>query len=260
MNILLIGDIVGQPGREAVKELLPLLKEKHGIEFTIVNGENAAGGNGITPKIAEELFGYGADVITTGDHIWKTKEIISVLGQNQRILRPANYPDGAPGKGYGIYTTLKGTTVGVINLQGRVFMQAIDCPFKAVSKILDEIAAKTKIIIVDIHAEATSEKMAMGWFLDGKVSFVAGTHTHIPTRDARILPQGTAYLTDLGMAGSQDSVIGVSKEAVMQRFLTQLPVRFEPAKENVWIHGAIVSVDPETGMAKDIKMISEKHK
>lgn len=260
MNILLIGDIVGEPGREAVRELLPRLKKENNIEFTVVNGENAAGGNGLTPKIAEELFNNGVDVITSGDHIWKNKEILKVLDQDPRILRPANYPSGAPGRGYSTYLSSVGNTVGVINLLGRVFMQPMDCPFKAVTRIITEISVKTKIIILDFHAEATSEKIAMGWYLDGKASFVAGTHTHVPTRDARILPQGTAYLTDLGMAGSQDSVIGVNREAVLHRFLTQLPARFEPAKENIWMHGAFVSIDPDTGRAKDIKMISEYYK
>lgn len=260
VNILIIGDIVGHSGRAAVKELLPAIKSKYNIDFTIVNGENAAGGNGITPKVADELLGCGIDVITTGDHIWKNKDIIASLERDQRILRPANYPEGAPGKGFGVYTSYSGIKVGIINLQGRTFMQAIDCPFKSAAAALNEISPSTKIIIVDIHAEATSEKIAMGWYLDGKVSFVAGTHTHVPTRDARILPQGTAYLSDLGMAGAQDSVIGVDKEAVIKRFLTQLPVKFEPANENIWIHGAVVSVDSETGKAEDIKMISEFYK
>lgn len=260
MNILLIGDIVGEPGREAVRELLPRLKQENNIEFTIANGENAAGGNGLTPKIAEELFNCGVDVITSGDHIWKNKDVLKIIDQDPRILRPANYPQGAPGKGYSTYLTPVGNTISVINLLGRIFMQAIDCPFKTATRIINEISSKTNIIIVDIHAEATSEKIAMGWHLDGKVSSVVGTHTHVPTRDARILPQGTAFLTDLGMVGSQDSVIGVNKEAVIRRFLTQLPTRFEPAKENIWLYGAIVSIDSDTGKAKDIKMISEFYK
>lgn len=260
MNILLIGDIIGEPGREAIRELLPRLRKDHNLEFIVANGENAAGGNGITPTVAEELFSYGVDVITSGDHIWKNKEILKVLDQDPRILRPSNYPAGAPGKGYSVYLTSVGNTIAVINLMGRVFMQAIDCPFKTASRIINELSTKAKIIIVDFHAEATSEKIAMGWHLDGKVSCVAGTHTHVPTRDARILPQGTAYLTDLGMAGSQDSVIGVNKDAVLHRFLTQLPTRFEPARENIWLYGAIVSIDPDTGRAKDIKMVSEYYK
>jgi len=260
MNILLIGDVVGQPGRDALRGLLPSIKNKYDIEFIIVNGENSAGGNGITPKTAEDIFTSGADVITSGDHIWKNKDIFPVMEKDPRILRPANYPDGAPGKGYSIYTSSRGNKIAVINLIGRVFMQAVDCPFKTATKILNEISSNTKNIIVDIHAEATSEKVAMGWHLDGKVSCVVGTHTHIPTRDGRILTKGTAYLTDLGMAGSQDSVIGVSKEAVLQRFITQLPVRFEPAKDDIWIHGAVVNIDTSSGISKSITMISEKYK
>lgn len=260
MNVLLIGDIIGQPGRDALKNLLPALKTKYQIGFTVVNGENAAGGNGITAKIAEEILGFGVDVITTGDHIWKNKDIIPLLEKDERILRPANYPEGTPGKGYGVYLSSSGHSIAVINLLGRIFMQAIDCPFKSVSRILNDIRDKTKNIIVDIHAEATSEKIAMGWFIDGKVSCVAGTHTHVPTRDARILGQGTAFITDLGMAGSIDSVIGVNKDAVIRRFLTQLPVRFEPAKENIWLYGAAVKINPETGRAEDITMISEVFK
>ncbi len=260
MNVLLIGDIVGQPGRETIRELLPGLKEKNQIEFIIANGENAAGGNGITPKIAEQLFDYGVNVITTGDHIWKNKEILRIIDKEPRVLRPANYPAGAPGNGYSLYLTPSGHTVGVINLMGRVFMQAIDCPFKEASRIIDEISLKTSIIFVDFHAEATSEKIAMGWHLDGKVSGIAGTHTHVPTRDARILPQGTAFITDLGMAGSMDSVIGVDREPVLRRFLTQLPVRFEPAKENLWLHGVIMKINTDTGLADEIKMISEYFK
>ena len=260
MNVLLIGDIIGQPGREVIKELLPGLKEKNQIEITIANGENAAGGNGITPRIAEQLFDCGIDVITSGDHIWKNKEILKIIDKEPRVLRPANYPAGAPGKGYSLYLTPSGHTIGVINLMGRVFMQAIDCPFKEVSRIAKEISFNTPIIFVDFHAEATSEKIAMGWHLDGKVSGIIGTHTHVPTRDARILPRGTAYITDLGMVGSMNSVIGVNKEAVLHRFLTQLPTRFEPAKENLWLYGVIITVNPDTGRATEIKMISEYFK
>ena len=257
MNILLIGDIVGQPGRNAIKELLPKLKETHNIEFTLANGENTAGGNGLTPKLSEELFSYGIDVITSGDHIWKNKEILKIIDQDSRILRPANYPSGAPGRGHEVFLTTVGNKVGIINLMGRVFMAPLDCPFKAATKIVNELSPRTSTILIDFHAEATSEKIAMGWHLDGRVSCVAGTHTHVPTRDHRILPCGTAYVTDLGMVGSQDSVIGVEKEPVLRRFLTQMPARFEPAKDNVWLYGVVVSIDPETGRATFIKPISE---
>jgi len=258
MNILLIGDIFGQTGRNAVRGLLPKLKKDNNIEFTVANGENSAGGSGITQKIADELFSYGVDVITSGDHIWKNRDILKIIDRDSRILRPANYPNGAPGKGYGIFITNVGNKVGVINLMGRVFMAPLDCPFKAASKIVTELSGKTPIIIVDFHAEATSEKKAMGWYLDGKVSCVAGTHTHVPTRDYRILPQGTGYITDLGMAGSQDSVIGVQTEPALRRFLTQMPARFEPARENVWLYGIIISINPDTGRAENIKPISER--
>ena len=255
MNILLIGDIVGSPGRDAVRDLLPGIKEKKDIDFVIANAENSAGGNGITVKIAHELFNYGIDVITSGDHIWKNKDIINLLEVNNRVLRPANYPEGSPGNGYSTYTTSDGHTIGVINLMGRVFMQAIDCPFKKISSILEELRKKTSLILVDFHAEATSEKVAMGWHLDGMVTGIVGTHTHIPTRDARILTDGTAYITDLGMVGSIDSVIGVDKEAVIKRFLTQMPTRFQPAKENVHLQGVIITADPKTGKASNIEMV-----
>lgn len=258
MNILFIGDIIGQPGRNAIKELLPRLKEAHNIEFTIANGENAAGGNGLTPKVSEELFSCGIDVLTSGDHIWKNKEILKVLDQDPRILRPANYPGGAPGRGYEVFLTNVGNKVGIINLMGRVFMAPLDCPFKSATRIVNELSSRTPIILVDFHAEATSEKIAMGWHLDGKVSCVVGTHTHVATRDYRILPQGTAYTTDLGMVGSIDSVIGVQKDAVLRRFLTQMPTRFEPAKENVWLYGIIVSIDTLTGKATGIKPVDEQ--
>lgn len=258
MNVLLIGDIVGKPGRSAVKDLLPKLKEDHNIEFTIANGENAAGGNGLTPKIAEELFSYGVDVITSGDHIWKNKEIQKTIDQDSRILRPANYPLNTPGKGYSIYYTHTGNKICVTNLLGRVFLSTLDCPFRTVAHILAQVTHITPNIILDFHAEATSEKIAMGWYLDGKVSCVFGTHTHVPTRDARILPNGTAYITDIGMVGSIDSVIGVDKEAVLKRFLTQMPVRFEPARDNVWLYGSVVKIDPATGKATEIYPVSER--
>ena len=257
MKILLIGDIVGEPGRKAIGDLVPRLRENHQLEYIIANGENAAGGNGLTPKIAEQLFSYGVDVITSGDHIWKNKEVLKVLDLEPRILRPANYPAGAPGKGYQVLQTPGGLKVGIINLLGRVFISTIDCPFRAVDHILNEISRDTKIIIVDFHAEATSEKIAMGWHLDGRVSCLAGTHTHVPTRDSRILPGGTAYITDLGMVGSRNSVIGVSKEAVLKRFLTQLPQRFQPAKDDMLLSGIIVTIDPETGKASEIVPIDE---
>ncbi len=256
MRVLLIGDIVGAPGREAVKKLIPVLQKEEGIDFVIANAENAAGGSGITPQLADELFGYGVDVMTTGDHIWNKKEIFAYLDKNGRLLRPANYPKGAPGFGSVAYE--KGSKkVGVINLAGRVFMDSIECPFRAVREEIDKLTAKTNIIFVDIHAEATSEKIALGWYLDGVVSCVFGTHTHIQTADERILYKGTAYITDLGMTGPYDSVIGRRIDQILSRFITQLPTRFEMAEENVKLCGAVVEVDEKTGKALSIKRVQK---
>lgn len=258
MNILLIGDIIGAPGRQAIKHLVPQLREKHQIDFVVANGENSAGGNGITKKTAAELLDSGIDVLTSGDHIWKNKDVLKILDLEQRILRPANYPEGAPGKGYNIFICSNNIKIAVINLMGRVFMSTIDCPFHTATKTINKILEETNIILVDFHAEATSEKIALGWHLDGRISCLAGTHTHVPTRDYRILPEGTAYISDLGMVGSQNSVIGVEKDAVLRRFLTQRPVRFQPAQENVWLNGIIVTIDPKTGKATSIKPVDEK--
>ena len=258
MKILFIGDIVGKPGREAIRVLLPGLVKKHKVELAIANAENAAGGSGITPRIAEELFGYGLNVLTSGDHIWKRKEVLEILDQDERILRPENYPKGSPGRGWGIIKTKKGQSVGVINLEGRVFMSSLDCPFKCAQEAIEEIKEKTQIILVDIHAEATSEKIAMGWFLNGLVSAVLGTHTHVQTADEVILPGGTAYITDLGMTGPYDSVIGRKVEQILARFLTQMPVRFEMASENVQLHGVVLDIDEQTGKARSIERVQEK--
>jgi len=253
MKILVIGDIVGHPGRNAIKTLVPILKKEEKIDFVIANAENAAGGSGVTPPIADELLGYGIDVMTTGDHIWNRKEIAEYLDKSTKLLRPANYPKGCPGFGSCVENK-----VGVINLAGRVFMDSIECPFRVVRDEIDAIKNKTKIIFVDIHAEATSEKVAMGWFLDGVVSCVFGTHTHIQTADERILPKGTAYITDLGMTGPYDSVIGRRIDQILTRFITQLPTRFEMAEENVMLAGAVVEVDDTTGKAISIKRIQRK--
>lgn len=258
MRILFIGDIVGKPGREMVRKYMPLLREREGIDFAIGNAENAAGGSGVTPSIAEELFNSGLDVLTSGDHIWKKRDIYDYIDRSDKLIRPLNYPSGAPGKGSTVITLKNGTKVAVINLIGRVFMDAVDCPFDRVRTELRTIKDEAKIIIVDIHAEATSEKVAMGWFLDGKVSAVLGTHTHIQTADEKILPGGTAYLTDCGMTGPYESVIGRRKEEIITRFLTQLPTRFEMADAGVEMHGAIVEIDEETGKAINIKRVQEK--
>lgn len=258
MRILFIGDIAGKPGREAVRVLLPALVKKYRIEASIANAENAAGGSGITPKIAEELFGYGLDMLTSGDHIWKRKEVLEIVDSDMRILRPENYPAGSPGRGYGVIKTKRGRSVGVINLEGRVFMSNLECPFLCAKKAVEELKKETAIILVDIHAEATSEKIALGWFLDGMVSAVLGTHTHVQTADEKILPAGTAFITDVGMTGPYDSVIGRKVEQVLARFLTQMPVRFEMAEDNAQLHGVVLDIDEETGKAASIERIQEK--
>ncbi|MDD5097605.1 MAG: TIGR00282 family metallophosphoesterase [Candidatus Omnitrophica bacterium] len=258
MKILFIGDIVGAPGRKAIAKLLPLLKEELGIDFTIANAENASGGSGITSKVSEELFGSGVDVITSGDHIWKKSEIFELINQEERILRPLNYPSGAPGRGAKVFKSKKGVKVGVINVNGRVFMDALECPFKATLKAYEELSKETKIILVDIHAEATSEKVALGWYLDGKVSAICGTHTHIQTADEKILPKGTAYITDVGMTGPYDSVIGRRVEDVLTRFLSSIPTKFNVAEENIQLHGALIEVDEKTGKACSILRIQKK--
>ena len=258
MKILFVGDIVGSPGRKAVRELIPQIKKKEKIDFVIVNAENAAGGSGLTPRLAEELFSYGVNVLTSGDHIWKKKEIVETLDEEKRLLRPANYPAGAPGSGWGVYSLKNKLKIGVINLVGRVFMEAVECPFRVARDIIEEIKKETPIILVDIHAEATSEKIALAWYLDGMVSTVLGTHTHVQTADERIYPKGTAYLTDVGMTGPHDSVIGRKVEQILTRFITQLPARFEMAEENVQLNGAIVTIDENTGKATDIKRVRER--
>lgn len=257
MNILFIGDIVASPGREAVKKLLPGLKAKYNLDFVIANAENAAGGSGITLRVATELFDSGVDVITSGDHIWKKKEIFEIIN-NEKILRPANFPVSAPGRGFGIYSTSGGVKLAVLNIQGRVFMEALECPFRVSRESVDAILKETKIILVDMHAEATSEKVALGWFLDGKVSAIFGTHTHIQTADEKILPNGTAYITDVGMTGPYDSVIGRRVEDVLERFISAVQVRFEVADTNIQLHGAVVDIDETNGKARSITRIQEK--
>lgn len=252
LNILLIGDIFGEPGRRATLGLLPRLRAKHELDLVIANVENAAGGFGVTPAIAEGLLRGGADVLTSGNHVWDKKEIIPFIGKENLLLRPANYPSGAPGVG-SIVVKAGAHKVAVLNLQGRAFLPTIDCPFQVADSEVPRLRQETAVIIVDMHAEATAEKQAMGWYLDGKVSAVLGTHTHVQTADERIFPGGTAYLTDVGMTGPVDSVIGIDKEIAIQRFLTQMPMRFEPAKGPAVLHGALVSVEPESGRAVAIK-------
>jgi len=258
MKILFIGDIVGSPGRQAVKDLLPLLKKEHQLDFVIANAENAAGGSGITGKVSEELFSAGVDVLTSGDHIWKKSEIFELINQEVRILRPANFPSGAPGCGWGVFKAANGAKIAVVNLQGRVFMEPLESPFKVIDQVQEELSKETKIIIVDIHAEATSEKVALGWFLDGKVSAVLGTHTHIQTADEKILTSGTAYITDAGMTGPYDSVIGRKVENVLEKFLTNVPLRFEVAENDIQLHGVVIDIDEKSGKASSIVRIQRK--
>ncbi len=259
MHILFVGDIFGSPGRRILRDHLHHLIETHKIELLLINAENAAGGFGLTPALAEEFFELGADVLTTGNHVWDKKELIDYLksaapdSQARRIIRPANYAPGTPGFGWFEGTTKAGTPFAVINLQGRVFMANNECPFRAADHLLSQI--KAKVIVVDIHAEATSEKMAMGWYLDGRVTAVLGTHTHVPTADTRILPKGTAYQTDVGMTGPYDSIIGVEKELVLNRFLSSMPGKFEAAKGDPRLCGVIIECDPTTGRASAIQRI-----
>jgi len=259
-RILFIGDVIGRSGRTAVGSILSELKQELGDcndvpLMVIANGENLAGGLGITPETAKELFSYGVDLLTTGNHVWDRKEILSYIDLDERILRPANYPQGAPGRGYTVLGLEDKSPVAILNLSGRVFMAPLDDPFSAAKDIIPELREKANIIILDFHAEATSEKIAMGWYLDGQVSAVIGTHTHVQTADERILPDHTAYITDVGMTGPIDSVIGTKKDLVIQKFLTQMPVRFEVAKGDVMLSAVVIDVDSATGRAISIKRL-----
>ena len=251
MRILMVGDVIGKPGRRAVKQLIPSLRLEHGIDMVIANGENTAGGFGITLETAYELLDSGVDVLTSGNHIWDQKEIIPYLDEGLPLVRPANYPD-APGRG-----SLVHNNVLVLNLMGRVFMPPLDCPFRAADRILDDAAASggPPVVIVDFHAEATSEKQAMGWYLDGRVSAVLGTHTHVGTVDARLLPRGTAYVSDVGMTGPMDSVIGSETGVVLERFLTGMPQRLSVANGPVLLNSVLVELDQDTGRALAIERI-----
>ena len=252
MNILFIGDIFGSPGRRIVADHLQDIVESNRIDLTIANAENAAGGFGLTPAIAEELFGLGLDLLTSGNHVWDKREVYDYLRRQPRLLRPANYPD-APGQGAIVWRARNGVDCAVINLQGRTYMPPTDCPFRKADQILGALDPAIKVRFVDFHAEATSEKIAMGWYLDGRVSAVIGTHTHVPTADTRILPGGAAYQTDCGMTGPYHSVIGVQTDIVVQRFLTGLPVRMEAARQHAEMHAVIVEVDETTGKARAIR-------
>jgi 2',3'-cyclic-nucleotide 2'-phosphodiesterase len=255
-NLLFIGDIFASPGRQMVAKHLPEIVSTENIHLTIANGENSAGGFGITPQLADEIFGYGVQVITTGNHVWDKREIYDYLPRQQKLLRPANYPAELPGSGIVTVRATNGVECAVLNLQGRSHMLPIDCPFHKVNDLLASIPDRIKVRFVDFHAELTSEKVAMGWHLDGRVSAVVGTHTHVPTADTRILPQGTAYQTDAGMTGPYRGVIGVDKDIILQRFLTQMPVKMEAARYDAELHGVIVEVDESTGKATAIRRVA----
>jgi metallophosphoesterase (TIGR00282 family) len=255
-TLLFIGDIVGRPGRELVRRAVPALVARHGVDLVIANVENAAAGFGITPDLADDLLSFGVQVMTGGNHTWDKKEILPYFSHQPRLLRPANMPAGTPGTGRFVAQAANGVPVAVINGMGRVFMTPIDDPFRVLPAEIDAVAKDARIIFVDFHAEATSEKVAMGWHLDGRVSAVVGTHTHVQTADERVLPRGTAYITDVGMTGPHDGVIGVDRSSIIQRFLTGLPQRFEVATENPRLNAVVIEADETTGRARAITRLS----
>jgi len=259
MRLLFLGDVVGRSGRRAVAEFVRNLRGREAVEFIIANCENAAGGKGVDPDAAQELYDAGVDVLTSGNHVWQHRTIIPYIESDPRLLRPLNFPRGVPGRGW---TVQKGRTidvpVAVVNLIGRAFMAPVDCPFRAVSDVLDEVRARAAVIVVDMHGEATSEKVAMGRFLDGRVSAVLGSHTHVQTADARLLPGGTAYITDAGMCGPEDSILGMRTDQVLRRFLTQMPTRFEVAAGPAVVHGVLVEIDQVSGRAIGIRVLEEQ--
>ncbi len=255
MRILFVGDVVGSPGRKIIHDHLADTVAQRQVDLCIVNGENAASGFGITPRLAEDLFAAGAEVITGGNHIWDRKEILDYLPHQPRLIRPANFPEGAPGSGLYVGKAKNGADYAVLDLQGRTFMPPLDDPFRVAERELARIPPSVKLIVVDIHAEATSEKQAMGWFLDGKVSAVLGTHTHVATADERVLPGGTAYITDVGMTGPHDSVIGMDKAGIIQRFLDGMPARFSVPEGDVRMNAVLIDADESTGHARSIERV-----
>jgi metallophosphoesterase (TIGR00282 family) len=256
VNLLFIGDIVGKAGRQGLERELHRLVDRHRVDLVIANGENASGGFGITADTAKELYHLGIDALTSGNHIWDKRESLEFISRDERIVRPANYPAGSPGRGSTVVTTAGGIKVGILNLEGRIFMNTLDCPFRTADAEIAALRKETPVIFVDFHAEATSEKMALGWYLDGRVSAVVGTHTHVQTADERIFPAGTAYLTDAGMTGSFESVIGIRKEEAIDRFLTLLPTKFEVGKKDIRINGVVIQVDEKTGHALNIERVN----
>jgi metallophosphoesterase (TIGR00282 family) len=256
VRVLFIGDVVGRPGRQIVRRGLAHLRNTvDEFDLVVANAENAAAGFGVTPDVADKMFSQGIDVLTSGNHIWDKKEALSYLEREPRLLRPVNYPSSCPGGGSYVAHTREGLPVAVLNLQGRVYMPLTDCPFQAADREIPRLQKEARVILVDMHCEATSEKMAMGWHLDGKVSTVVGTHTHIPTADERILTEGTAYITDIGMCGAFDSVIGIETKSSLPRFLTSIPTRFEVAKHNPWMNSVVIDIDESTGKARSIERL-----
>jgi metallophosphoesterase (TIGR00282 family) len=260
VKVLFLGDVFGKPGRQAVSRLVPRLITREAVDLVVANAENSASGIGVTPDSAEELLAAEVNLLTSGNHIWAKREIVPYLARaDSRLLRPANYPPGTPGRGRAVVSTPDGRRLGVVNVEGRVFMRNLEDPFRVALAEVEALRAEgVTSILVDVHCEATSEKNAMGWFLDGKVSAVVGTHTHVQTADQRVLTNGTAFMTDVGMCGPWDSIIGVKKELVIERFLSARPVSFEPAKRDVWLQGALIDIDDATGRARSIARVQEK--
>lgn len=257
LRILCIGDIVGKPGRDLLREHLASIIQEHEIDGVVANAENISGGSGIMPKEADLLFRNGCDALTSGDHVWRKRDIVPYIEASERLIRPANYHATQPGRGSAVVELRNGTRIGVVQVQGRIFMNTqANCPFAAVDREIEKLREETKVIIVDMHAEATSEKIAMGWHLDGRASFIFGTHTHIPTADETVLPKGTAYVTDLGMTGPYESVIGRRVDRVLQQLTTGMPCRFDVAEGDVRLYGAVVTIDPRSGEASEIRRIS----
>ena len=256
VRVLFIGDVIGDPGRKALFLSLKQIAREKNADFVIANGENAAGGFGITPEVAGKLYSYGVDCISSGNHIWRNKAVFKIISEDQRLIRPANYPKGTPGRGYTLVEK-NGVRIAVLNLLGRVFMEPLDCPFRTAQREVAALKKRTRIIVVDFHGEATSEKVAMGWYLDGMVSAVIGTHTHVQTADERILDGGTAYITDAGMTGPFDSIIGMNKESALKKFVTMLPSKFTVAEDDLRINGVVITIARETGRAVSIERINE---
>jgi metallophosphoesterase (TIGR00282 family) len=257
MRVLFLGDVVGKPGRRAVCAMVPRLIDREQVDLVVANCENVAGTTGVDPKSARQLLDAGVHVLTSGNHVWRDKNIVEFIDNEPRLLRPANFPPMVPGRGWTVCETADGTPVAVVNLIGRVFMDSVDCPFRVAEQLLSELQARARVIVVDMHGEATSEKGAMAWFLTGKVSAVLGSHTHVQTADERVLPGGTAYITDVGMCGPTDSIIGVRQELVVRRFLTRMPVKFEVAGGPAVVQGVLVEIDTETGRAVSIQRVQE---